>query len=582
LFVPANIARALARWATRNDKDELVAHPVRAAVLIEFKDELTEMISQAVLAGGWSAERAYMCVSQKRAGTPRDLVFPSLLDTIVGRIIIDALEPDITDDDGDSTFSGRSHANANREPGDYESWFHVWRDFTASVERAAQKEGYAYVFSTDIADFFPTVDRQRAKQALAHRTQATPALLELLFHCLESWLPRYAYSTATGLPVEDNDVSRLVAHNYLKSLDARFTDIPNWVYLRYDTIFVVRTEGEADQARAQHHKALRELGLNPNASKTEVLTTTEFERRRCRAMNLRLDRVQKNFQECELKELVLEAHGEVSALEDSRGHLLRRLYSIATANSSTCLLSHTVADLSDSTDPRLTYRVFKYLKSVPNSIPLDELFRACSSTSAEQLIHWGGYLCDGAFPVSERSRLLECCLAGLRGQAQSQGCGYAKSLYLLALHKHADVGLRNEIHSWATGESFVDERLRLAYLYVATCRRELKPDLARKLRQWPSTDIELTLRLCEAASAGTLRSQKRILARMTSKCGRRPVLEAKYLPLLWAMVDGASVSRTRSGLAQEMEAWLTSATRKHESDLSTVRQLGWLAARLTS
>jgi hypothetical protein len=46
-----------------------------------------------------------------------------LIDGLVGRRLVDALEPSITEDDDGKTFSGRSHFSNIREPGDYDDWF---------------------------------------------------------------------------------------------------------------------------------------------------------------------------------------------------------------------------------------------------------------------------------------------------------------------------------------------------------------------------------------------------------------------------------------------------------------------------
>ena len=136
------------------------------------------------------------------------------------------------DDDG-KTFSGRTHFSNTREFGEYDDWFQVWQDYSTAIEKAAESDGYIYVFDTDINDFFPSIDRTRAKALIAAKTGAHPSLLELLFYCLEAWLPRFSYSPMTGGPVEANDVSRVVAHAYLKSVDAVFKRRKDCIYLRY-------------------------------------------------------------------------------------------------------------------------------------------------------------------------------------------------------------------------------------------------------------------------------------------------------------------------------------------------------------
>ncbi len=162
-----------------------------------------------------------------------------------------------------------SHANVDRARGDYENWFQVWLDFSSSISQALETDGYTYVFDTDITQFFPSVDRERAKHALAQRTYAHHTLLEplLLHRDLGTTSP---YCAVPGLPIEPNDVSRLIAHNYIKGVDEHFVGDPNVRYLRWvdDTVIFVPDEDLAHDVKRRHSLALREMGLSPNASKT--------------------------------------------------------------------------------------------------------------------------------------------------------------------------------------------------------------------------------------------------------------------------------------------------------------------------
>ena len=50
----------LKRMASARDKDTFIAHPLRASVLIEFGEQLSEMISRLVIAGHWSPSASYL------------------------------------------------------------------------------------------------------------------------------------------------------------------------------------------------------------------------------------------------------------------------------------------------------------------------------------------------------------------------------------------------------------------------------------------------------------------------------------------------------------------------------------------
>ena len=282
LFTPEHLRRTIRRMRAWQESENEVSHPLRKIILLEYEDAIATGLAASVATWTWSPSSAYMVLLAKSSGTYRELVFPSLLDTIVGRRIIDALEPYITKDDNNRVFFGRSHANADRERGDYENWFKVWLDFSSEISTALKSDGFTYVFDTDVTQFFPSVDPERAKSALAQRTHAHQTLLELLFYCLEAWAPRIRYCAVPGLPIEPNDVSRLVAHNYIKGVDEHFVNNPEVNYLRWvdDTVIFVPDERSAHEIKRRHHLALREMGLSPNASKTSIMTAAEYGARR--------------------------------------------------------------------------------------------------------------------------------------------------------------------------------------------------------------------------------------------------------------------------------------------------------------
>src|SRR5260370_41951558 len=76
-FSRDNITYTLKRMASIRAKDNLIAHPLRAALLIEFEEELREMISRLVIAGLCLPSSPYLCFTHKHSGSSRQLVFPS-------------------------------------------------------------------------------------------------------------------------------------------------------------------------------------------------------------------------------------------------------------------------------------------------------------------------------------------------------------------------------------------------------------------------------------------------------------------------------------------------------------------------
>jgi hypothetical protein len=536
VFSRENVAYTLKRLASARDKDNLIAHPLRSAILVEFEEQLSETISRRVISRSWSPSASYLCFTNKRSGSYRELVFPSLIDSVVGRRAIDALEKRITEDDNDRTFCGRSHASTNREPGDYSNWFQTWIDYTSKIASAARGEGLAYVFDTDVADFFPSINRDRAKQFLAQRTGAHASLIELIFYCLEAWLPRFDYLPMTGLPIEPNDISRLVAHNYLKIIDAEFPDSEKSKYVRYvddSTIFVPDREA-AEEVKRRHHMSLRGIGLNPNAAKSGIVTVEEYENSRHREANLRIDVVDEDNNEEDFNALVTEWY--IDRSKDNWDRPTKRLYRTASKHVWLGLRPHVLADLSAS--PYLTESVIDYLLHLANVDEyLEDMLKFWNREegNTERLIHFARFLCDGSFTPQVSERIADFAVGRIIGADDRPGSGYARALLLLALHKHGQRKHREKVLAWGSVATLQDEQLRMHFIYVFVCRNELPENLRVSLLQLASSDTDLLLQLCEHAFDGKVRRATKILNRYIRKRGNCRSVEARVLPLLSAL-----------------------------------------------
>jgi hypothetical protein len=548
-FSGENVTFTLKRMASARDKDNLIAHPLRAAVLIEFEEELSEMISRRVISRLWSPSASYLCFTNKRSGNYRELVFPCLIDSVVSRRAIDVLEPKITADDNGRVFCGRSHANTNREPGDYGNWFQTWLDYTSKIASAARGEQLAYVFDTDVSDFFPSIDRMRAKQFLAQRTGAHASLIELIFYCLEAWLPRFDYMSMTGLPIEPNDVSRLVAHNYLKIVDAEFPDNAGCRYVRYvdDSTIFVPDRKAANSVKRRHHMSLRGVGLNPNAAKSEIMSVEEYEERRHRDVNLSINKVDKNKDEKAFNSLATKWYRSRNT-KKNWDQVAKRLYRTARNRLWPAMRRRLITDLQRA--PQLTDAVIEYMLLLENADEyLDDLLKLWNREegNTERLIHFARYLCDASFSPEASERISDFAVGRVLDDDDRPGSGYARALLLLALHKHGMYKHRQKILQWASVESLKDEQLRLHFLYVFTCRDEINEKLRLALLPLISSDTDLLLRLCAQAKTGKVRKTKNILSRYIRKRGNHRSVEARVLPLVWALV------RSRN---DGVQAWL--------------------------
>jgi hypothetical protein len=533
---------------SERDGDDLVVHPLQLPILLAHGDDIATMLSEAVPVGQWSPGPAYVCLSQKRSGGYRELCFPSVIDSIVGRCAIDALEPAITADDNHRAFSGRAHANANRLAGDYERWFSMWRDYAAELASAAREAGFTYIYDTDVSDFFPSIDSNKAKEFLARRTRAHPDLLALLFRCLDVWLPCFTYSPMRGLPIENNDVSRLVAHNYLKQVDQRFNDEDECIYLRFvdDTVIFAESDRSAQELKQRHHLALRAIGLNPNAAKSEILDVRAFEEKRHKAFASEIDRVKTSRNENDFSELVQKWRRQAASLSvDSWEPVMRRLYSLGRQLSSPFLRTAVVDDIANY--PTLTEHALHYLARF--NVSRSESERLISVVKHASLtpdvdIHLARFFSDAIFESSVSEDIAHMAVLRITRDSFSHGVGYAKGLWLLALHKHGKHEHRQTILQWASIARLLDEAFRLHFMYVYFCVDELPDHLRLPLRHLDTSDISLTMRCCEEAKRGSLPRRTEILDRMTRHVYGRRTIAARYLPLLRVMMQRGSPYRS--------------------------------------
>ncbi len=534
VFSKEALFRTIRRMRSKSDIDDLITHPLKRIVLTEYGSDLGKLLAAEVNAGTYRAGRAYPCRVAKRAGGYRELVFPSLVDSIVARNAIDAVEPHITKDDDNRTFCGRSHANSNRRIGDYERWFQVWRDYTSSIARACEEKGYAYVFETDVTDFYPSVDRARARAALEKRTGASSDVSAFLFHCLESWLVRPSYEQSPGLPIEPNDISRLIAHNYLKTVDGHFPKKSDQEYLRFvdDTVVFVRDKDQAEMVKRKHYDALAQIGLTPNASKTNILPTGQYEKQRHVEVNRCIDDLRQVFCESKFSTQVKRWYKRKNVQNWSR--ITKRLYTLAREHNSQRMRRLAINDLQRS--PDLVDYVLRYLSNqMITKVELSKLLNLWrdQSIDSERLIGITGFLCNACFAYGDASKdLSNFALSRIRRDDHRPGALYARALLLLILYKHGNRGQWEKVFQWGISQQLIDSQFQHYFLYVFMGTGNVDEQILNRMRSVSDSDLELTIRICQDAKFGSLKEPHKLLDSCISCRKNELVIDARYLPFL--------------------------------------------------
>lgn len=121
-------------------------------------------------------------------------------------------------------------------------------------------------------------------------------MLGLLFFLLERLSIRDAYgeSPQIGLPVDEFDCSRRLAHVFLFPHDDRMASlVGEESYVRWmdDQILGVQSRAEGLRAIGELQASLGRLHLSPNVSKSRLLTISEARRHYHLDLNAALERI---------------------------------------------------------------------------------------------------------------------------------------------------------------------------------------------------------------------------------------------------------------------------------------------------
>lgn len=282
------------------------------------------------------------------------------------------------------------------------------------------------------------------------------------------------YCAVPGLPIEPNDVSRLVAHNYIKGVDEHCVHDPNVQYLRWvdDTVIFVADEAAAHEIKRRHHLALREMGLSPNASKTSIVTAKEYGQARHPEFNCRLNEAKEKNNEPELVELVQEWYTKDRDKTPNWDKVATRLYSAARTLRSPVMRSHALDDVESY--PRVLRVAFRYLLDFDLDDAAVKRLSALygrRTTTIEARIEIARFLGDVRI-ACDTTELVNSLIGEILDKDIRMGSGYASSLLLLCLNKHGGKEQRERIRTHLTLERLQDDQLRLHYLYVFFCRGE--------------------------------------------------------------------------------------------------------------
>jgi hypothetical protein len=255
--------------------------------------------------------------------------------------------------------------------------FYAWLRFDQYRKLLILDKIYPYIVTTDITNFFDSVLYGRVAAAL-HGLSAPPEIVGLLFFLLERFSIREAYSESPriGLPVDEFDCSRKLAHMILFSHDDRMVSLVGEEgYVRWmdDQNFGTKSKADALAILAEVDRSLRRLHLTANSSKSRILTLKQARRHFHLDINARLGQLdgkpygtalQKQKRAGEIENLWFQARKYEGVGE--WGKVLKRIYRLAGRSRSGLLRRRAVNDVL--ANPDLVERVADYMRAT-GSVP---------------------------------------------------------------------------------------------------------------------------------------------------------------------------------------------------------------------
>lgn len=224
---------------------------------------LTSDLSARIRGGAWEPQPATAFSVPKRHGGTRTISMLQPSDRIVHRHLLDLLAPPL-----DRTLSEAC------------TGFRKGRSIVDVRHRiaAAVREGYGWVFETDIEEFFDQIDWQVLERTLRERLpRADVKTLRMVLRAVRTPLSRKEGAVPRHRGVlQGSPLSPLLANVVLDGFD-RALAAPERRVLRYgdDVLVLCRSREDAEQAMETAAEQVEQLGMRLKAEKTRVSALNE-------------------------------------------------------------------------------------------------------------------------------------------------------------------------------------------------------------------------------------------------------------------------------------------------------------------
>jgi len=481
---------------------------------------------------------------------------------IVLNAICESLEPQLLKDFPKYVNYSRSRIKVIKDPSeiDYESWFDRWLRHQNLLKKfVAEDSEYEFVVEADISNFFPSVNLRLLRQAILAKTEAEEKLLQLLFYLLHTMVsrPDYSIDHDNGLPQENHDASRMLAHFFLEPIDKDFEDFGREErYIRWvdDFRIAVTSEIEGRKCIQKLQLSLEKRGLFLNTAKSKILSREQAKSELFLDENAYLEEVHEKIKKGEIVDISEFKSKLIAFLQKEKigswERVLRRYYTESRRVGSNILEKYAIQHLKEF--PSSAKHILEYLHGRPHTEELlNQIFKYLKSTeniyedveilTYELLLRWR---CS----YESKSKIVKPALDHFFGRNEwaTPLNEYCKGLIALLTYKYGNYDAISEIADYFNGSS---EKHFVRYTYlVLSATTDFEEIATRKVIS--SEDIGLRrlsgfIQLVKREPAKHYKLLKNYMQLRKKKLPDRYELEPRALPLFRITKENTQFRNTK-------------------------------------
>ncbi len=243
-------------------------------------------ISRELILGQYAPQRGELVRAAKSNGLSRPLCFLTVRDALVFKALVVTAKLHLIADAEDwveleDQKQEQNGGEAKVPAGSSFDWFSFWLAEQGMLKEMMDDETVDYFVESDIANFYPSIRLDVVREHLLYQTNLTKEAVRLCVQIIDGVMPRSDYSETSlmGLPQEQLDASRPIAHSLLVHVDKEFQK--EGVVRRYsrymdDIVMTVPTVEDGESVISRLQARLESIGLYPNPSKTRIVHKKQF------------------------------------------------------------------------------------------------------------------------------------------------------------------------------------------------------------------------------------------------------------------------------------------------------------------